>query len=139
VVRAKFARCISSPVETWGLVMASARASRPGVITARPRTILRSENKMPLGTIATFIEKKGFGFIAPDDGGSDLFVHIVAVTNSHTLQRDQRVSFDIGTDERRGKPRAKKVRVIDGAARTADRLDAVAIDNDFLLTDCSQR
>jgi cold shock protein len=59
---------------------------------------------MPIGTVKFFNEDKGYGFIAPDDGGTDSFVHISAVERSglHTLTKDQRVTFDLETD-RRGK------------------------------------
>jgi CspA family cold shock protein len=59
---------------------------------------------MPIGTIKFFNVDKGYGFIAPDDGGKDSFVHISAVERSglQTLTKDQRVSYDLETD-RRGK------------------------------------
>lgn len=57
---------------------------------------------MPTGTVKFFDSKKGFGFIQPDDGGKDLFVHITALEGSdlQTLEDDQRVSFDIQDDPR---------------------------------------
>ena len=59
---------------------------------------------MPVGTVKFFNADKGYGFIAPDGGGADSFVHISAVeaAGMGTLQKDQRVSFEIETD-RRGK------------------------------------
>ena len=62
---------------------------------------------MPVGTVKFFNSDKGYGFIAPDDGGNDSFVHISAVERSGmgTLQKDQRVNYEIETD-RRGKPSA---------------------------------
>jgi cold shock protein len=49
-----------------------------------------------LGTVKWFNESKGFGFIAPDDGGKDLFAHHSAVRNTGTaLVEAQRVEFDI--------------------------------------------
>jgi CspA family cold shock protein len=59
---------------------------------------------MPIGTVKFFNADKGYGFIAPDDGGTDSFVHISAVERSgfQTLTQDQRVTFDLETD-RRGK------------------------------------
>ena len=49
------------------------------------------------GTVKWFNEKKGFGFIAPDDGGKDAFVHISAVERAGlgTLREGQKVSFDL--------------------------------------------
>jgi CspA family cold shock protein len=62
---------------------------------------------MPIGTVKFFNSDKGYGFIAPEDGGNDAFVHISAVqaAGMHTLDKDQRVSFDLEQD-RRGKTSA---------------------------------
>ena len=62
---------------------------------------------MTTGTVKFFNETKGYGFIAPDDGGNDAFVHISAVERAGmtTLQKDQRVSFDLEAD-RTGKASA---------------------------------
>jgi cold shock protein len=67
---------------------------------------------MPLGTVTNYIEERGFGFIAPDGDGAEIFVHVSHIANADALKKDQRVSFDIVTDDRRGKPRADRVRVI---------------------------
>lgn len=52
---------------------------------------------MPIGTVKFFNLEKGYGFIQPEDGGQDSFVHITAVqaAGMHTLDRDQRVSYDV--------------------------------------------
>ena len=62
---------------------------------------------MPIGTVKFFNADKGYGFIAPEDGGSDSFVHISAVERAGmaTLHKDQRLSYDIEMD-RRGKAAA---------------------------------
>ena len=62
---------------------------------------------MTIGTVKFFNESKGYGFIAPDGGGNDAFVHISAVEHAGmtTLQKDQRVSFDLEAD-RTGKASA---------------------------------
>ena len=62
---------------------------------------------MPVGTVIFFNSDKGFGFIQPDDGTADNFVHISAVERSgmSTLQKDQRVQYELETD-RRGKTSA---------------------------------
>ena len=59
---------------------------------------------MPIGTVKFFNEQKGYGFIAPEDGGNDAFVHISAVERAGmtTLQKEQRVSYELEQD-RRGK------------------------------------
>jgi len=59
---------------------------------------------MTIGTVKFFNADKGYGFIAPEDGGNDAFVHISAVERAgmRTLDKDQRVSYDLEED-RRGK------------------------------------
>jgi CspA family cold shock protein len=62
---------------------------------------------MPTGTVKFFNADKGYGFIEPDGGGNDIFVHISAVqaAGMTTLFQDQRVTFEVETDGR-GKTRA---------------------------------
>ncbi len=62
---------------------------------------------MPIGTVKFFNADKGYGFIAPEDGGGDAFVHISAVeaAGMQTLDREQRVSYELEQD-RRGKTSA---------------------------------
>jgi cold shock protein len=69
---------------------------------------------MTTGTVKFFNTQKGFGFIAPEDGSSDVFVHISAVEQAgmSTLHEGQRVSFDVVTDQRRGKTNAQNLRAI---------------------------
>ncbi|PKB13334.1 putative cold-shock DNA-binding protein [Novosphingobium kunmingense] len=57
---------------------------------------------MPVGTVKFFNADKGYGFIAPDGGGADSFVHISAVEKAgmRSLDKDQRVKFDVETDNR---------------------------------------
>ena len=52
---------------------------------------------MPTGTVKFFNSDKGYGFIQPDDGGADSFVHISAVqaAGMHSLDKDQRVTYDV--------------------------------------------
>ena len=62
---------------------------------------------MATGKVKWFNDQKGFGFIKPDEGGTDVFVHISAVERSglRTLAEDQAVSYELYKDERRGKKR----------------------------------
>lgn len=69
---------------------------------------------MPIGTVKFFNENKGYGFIAPDGGGNDAFVHISAVERSgmSSLRQDQRVSYDLQED-RGGKMAAVNLKAAD--------------------------
>lgn len=57
---------------------------------------------MTTGTVKFFNADKGYGFIAPEGGGNDAFVHISAVERAgmRTLNKDQRVSYELETDNR---------------------------------------
>jgi cold shock protein len=68
---------------------------------------------MPItGTVKFFNGDKGYGFIRPDDGSRDVFVHVSAVTSSGlgTLNEGQRVSFEIEPDKRGKGPKAVNLR-----------------------------
>lgn len=64
----------------------------------------RDEN-MQIGTVKWFNATKGFGFIQPDDGGNDVFVHISAVERAgmSSLNEGQKVSFELERDRKSGK------------------------------------
>jgi CspA family cold shock protein len=68
---------------------------------------------MPIGTVKFFNADKGYGFIAPDGGGADSFVHITAVERAgmSTLMKDQRVKYELETD-RRGKTSAANLEAV---------------------------
>jgi cold shock protein len=65
---------------------------------------------MPIGKVKFFNDQKGYGFIAPEDGGPDAFVHITALERAgmRTLQQDQRISYELEQD-RRGKTSAVNI------------------------------
>jgi CspA family cold shock protein len=68
---------------------------------------------MATGTVKWFNGQKGYGFIQPDDGGKDVFVHISAVERaglSH-LNEGQKVSFELKADRKTGKSNADNLRV----------------------------
>ena len=60
---------------------------------------------MPTGTVKWFNATKGYGFIAPDDGGKDVFVHISAVERAgmRSLVDGQKIRYDIVQDRKSGK------------------------------------
>lgn len=64
---------------------------------------------MATGTVKFFNQDKGFGFITPDNGGGDVFVHVSAVQSAHPLREGQKVSFEIGEDRKTGKSKAENV------------------------------
>ncbi|MCV9938279.1 cold-shock protein [Boseaceae bacterium BT-24-1] len=68
---------------------------------------------MAQGTVKWFNATKGFGFIQPDDGGTDVFVHISAVERAglRELRDGQKVSFDLVADKRSGKSSADNLKV----------------------------
>ena len=69
---------------------------------------------MPIGTVKFFNQSKGYGFIQPEDGGQDAFVHITAVERAgmQTLNENQKVSYDLEQDQR-GKTKAVNLQPAD--------------------------
>jgi CspA family cold shock protein len=69
---------------------------------------------MAQGTVKWFNATKGFGFIQPDDGGQDVFVHISAVERAGMsgLNEGQKVSYDLVADRRSGKSSADNLRAV---------------------------
>jgi cold shock protein len=67
---------------------------------------------MPQGTVKWFNATKGFGFIQPDDGSKDVFVHISAVERAgmQNLNEGQKVSYDLVPDRKTGKSSAENLR-----------------------------
>ena len=72
------------------------------IIAVARRYYIIKDKLMITGTVKFFNETKGFGFIAPESGGDDAFVHISAVERAgmSTLEKDQRVSYELETDKR---------------------------------------
>ena len=84
---------------------------------------------MPIGTVKFFNEQKGYGFIQPDDGGQDAFVHITAVERSglQTLRENQRVSYDL-TEDNRGKMAAANLKPAEDSTQAGDSASEPAND-----------
>jgi CspA family cold shock protein len=69
---------------------------------------------MARGTVKWFNGQKGFGFIQPDDGGQDVFVHISAVERAgmRGLNEGQPIEFEVVVDRKRGKSSAENLRSV---------------------------
>ena len=69
---------------------------------------------MSKGPVKWFNGQKGFGFIQPDDGGQDVFVHISAVERAgmSTLNEGQKLSFEVVADRRTGKSAAQNLSAV---------------------------
>ncbi len=69
---------------------------------------------MSTGTVKWFNGQKGFGFIQPDDGGADVFVHISAVERAgmSNLNEGQKISYEITQDRRSGKSSADQLKAL---------------------------
>ncbi len=67
---------------------------------------------MTTGTMKWFNPEKGYGFIRPDDGGKDVFVHVSAVQQSglRSLQEGQKLTFDVVADKRTGRSSAANLK-----------------------------
>ena len=85
----------------WTYIMAIRRSGR----------MIKGSYYMPTGTVKFFNESKGFGFIQPEGGGADAFVHISDVERSgmSTLRENDRVSYDVEADQR-GKMKATNLK-----------------------------
>ncbi len=59
-----------------------------------------------------FNEDKGFGFITPENGGADVFVHVSALQRGDSLREGEKVSYELGQDRKTGKSKAENVSVL---------------------------
>lgn len=67
---------------------------------------------MAIGTVKFFNQEKGYGFITPDNGGTDVFVHVSAIDGGNLRRDGQKVTYEIGQDRKTGKSRAENVRTV---------------------------
>jgi len=74
----------------------------------------RKKSYMTQGTVKWFNDQKGYGFIQPDDGGKDVFVHISAVERAgmQGLNEGQKVSFEVVANRKTGKSSAENLRAV---------------------------
>jgi CspA family cold shock protein len=70
--------------------------------------------QMSSGTVKWFNSQKGFGFVQPDDGDKDVFVHISAVERAGlgSLSEGQKITYDVVADQRSGKSSAENLRAV---------------------------
>jgi CspA family cold shock protein len=88
---------------------------RVGVVAGKCRRLAFQQTNgenMSTGIVKMYDEDRGSGFIKPDDGGADVFVHAKAVIGASMLIPSQMVEFESVFDQQRGKYRAADVRVI---------------------------
>ncbi len=64
---------------------------------------------MPSGRVKMFDERKGFGFIKPDDGSTDIFFHVSALQEGDEITQGKAVTFETGVDPKSGRTRAVSV------------------------------
>lgn len=67
---------------------------------------------MATGTVKFFNDDKGFGFITPENGGQDVFVHVSALERGGSLREGDKVNFEVGQDRKTGKSKAENVSVL---------------------------
>src|ERR1700754_487248 len=93
-------------------VWRSERARCTGSRWTAPGKKRRKDRKMPQGTVKWVNAEKGFGFIAPEDGSADVFVHYTEIQGSgfRTLEENQKVEFEVGQSPKG--PQATGVRAV---------------------------
>jgi len=83
-------------------------SKQTGSGSARPSFLISKAHTMSQGTVKWFNSQKGFGFIQPDDGSNDVFVHISAVERAgmYQLNEGQKLSYEVVADRKTGKSAA---------------------------------
>jgi cold shock protein len=102
--RFAFAEC-RAHVQTLPNIDKSTLKAPSRVAWAQVHPDQRKDNPMTTGTVKFYNDQKGFGFIQPDDGGKDVFVHATALERAgmRGLVQGQKVTFDTQEDRRTGK------------------------------------
>jgi cold shock protein len=103
---------LASPRTRVGLTTFFETSNEPAALARGLVAYSPGRKDMTQGTVKWFNGQKGFGFIQPDDGGKDVFVHISAVERAgmHGLNEGQKVSFDVVADRKTGKSSADNLR-----------------------------
>jgi CspA family cold shock protein len=93
---------------------ASALVGRPGTVGAPIADHVQESDTMATGTVKWFNGEKGYGFIQPDAGGKDIFVHISAVEQAgmRNLNEGQKVSYEPVADKRTGRTSATNLKAV---------------------------
>ena len=93
-------------------LLPKSRSFRDGCAIAGLSNTYLKEVTMTQGTVKWFNSQKGFGFIQPDDGSKDVFVHISAVERAglYSLNEGQKVTFDLVADRKTGKSSADNLK-----------------------------
>lgn len=96
------------------LARGSARRGAPAASTTRPRSGRQEASDAPVrggeGVVARYDAERGFGFIAPDAGGADLFVHVSVISGAEALHQGDRVRYQVRQSDRG--PQADRVEVV---------------------------
>ncbi len=77
-------------------------AAGPFFVAKRPRTERQAPKGMAQGTVKWFSQDKGYGFITPDDGGEDVFVHFSAIAGEgfRNLEEGEKVTYEVGQGQK---------------------------------------
>jgi CspA family cold shock protein len=111
-VRSLSRNALSTPsLERRGLKKTAYQTS---IVAGPTRRLILKEADMATGTVKWFNTTKGFGFIQPEDGGKDVFVHISAVEKSNMggLNEGQRLSYELERDRRSGRESAVNLKAV---------------------------
>jgi CspA family cold shock protein len=94
--------------------MTSRNLEKPAALARGLATYVTERRAMTQGTVKWFNGQKGFGFIQPDDGSQDVFVHISAVERAglQGLNEGQRVTYEVVANRKTGKSSAENLRAL---------------------------